>query len=80
MKCKLNLCSLCKVSHNKNHYVMEYELKNYICPEHGENYSSYCQTCNKNICVECGSMHSTHNIIYFGKILPNKDILNICIK
>ena len=75
-KCKLNLCPLCKVSHDKNHYVMEYELKNYICPEHGENYSSYCQTCDKNICIECGSMHSTHNIIYFGKILPNKDILN----
>jgi ubiquitin-conjugating enzyme E2 D/E len=28
------------------------------------------------MCIECGSIHSTHNIIYFGKIFPNKDNLN----
>ena len=76
LKCKLNLCPLCKDIHDKNHYIIDYNNKNYICPQHGDNYSSFCQTCNKNICIECENSHSTHNIIYFGKILPNKDNLN----
>ena len=58
------------------HYIAEYDNKNYICLEHGDNYSSYCQTCDKNLCIECECNHSKHNIIYFGKILPNKDNLN----
>ena len=76
LKCKLNLCPLCKDIHDKNHYIIDYNNKNYICPQHGDNYSSFCQTCSKNICIECENSHSTHNIIYFGKILPNKDNLN----
>ena len=76
LKCKLNLCSLCKDIHDKSHYIIDYNNKNYICPQHGDNYSSFCQTCNKNLCIECESCHSNHNIIYFGKILPNKDNLN----
>ena len=74
LKCKLNLCPLCKDIHDKNHYIIDYNNKNYICPQHGDNYSSFCQTCSKNICIECENSHSTHNIIYFGKILPNKDV------
>ena len=76
LKCKLNLCPLCKDIHDKNHYIIDYNQKNYICSEHGDNYSSFCQTCDKNICIECENSHSFHNIIYFGKILPNKDNLN----
>ena len=76
LKCELNLCSLCKDIHDKSHYIIDYNNKNYICPQHGDNYSSFCQTCNKNLCIECESSHSNHNIIYFGKILPNKDNLN----
>ena len=76
LECKLNLCSLCKDIHDKNHYIIDYDNKNYICPQHGDSYSSYCQTCNKNLCIECESSHPNHNIIYFGKVLPNKDNLN----
>ena len=76
LKCKLNLCPLCKDIHDKNHYIIDYNQKNYICSEHGDNYSSFCQTCDKNICIECENSHSFHNIIYFGKIIPNKDNLN----
>lgn len=68
LKCKLNLCPLCREKYHKNHYIIEYDNKNYVCPEHRDNYSSYCQTCNKNLCIECESIHSTHNIIYFRRI------------
>ena len=34
-KCKINICPLCKLKHNKEHKLIEYELKNYLCNIHG---------------------------------------------
>ena len=73
--CKKNLCSFCRDSHNKNHNIINYDLKNYTCLEHGDNYTSYCTTCEKNICIACEREHSGHFLISFGRILPNKDEL-----
>ena len=73
--CLQNLCILCKESHNKNHNIINYELKNYVCSEHGDNYYSFCQKCKKNICIACENFHSNHDLIYFAKILPKKDEL-----
>ena len=39
--CKLNLCSLCKIKHNKDHKLIDYELKDYLCNRHGEKYIFY---------------------------------------
>ena len=29
--CKINICPLCKSKHNKEHKLIDYELKNYLC-------------------------------------------------
>ena len=49
-KCNINLCPLCKSNHNKEHKIIDYEIKNYICQIHDERYISYCKECEKNIC------------------------------
>ena len=73
--CNINLCPLCKSIHNKEHYIINYDQKNYLCNIHNENYISYCKTCKINICMLCESLHKDHQILYFGKILPNIDDL-----
>ena len=76
LKCKKNLCPLCKSSHDRTHYIIKYEQKFYVCLEHEENYSSFCRQCNKNLCVGCENVHSQHDIISLGKLFPNKNELD----
>ena len=73
--CKRNLCPICKDSHDKEHIIINYNLKNYTCPEHGDSYNSYCDDCKKNICIACEEEHSGHHLESFGKMLPKKDEL-----
>ena len=75
LKCNINLCPLCKLKHDNNHDIINYESKNYKCNKHNENYTKYC--CNKNICIECENEHSNHKSIYYGNILPNINENNI---
>ena len=74
LKCNINLCPLCKLNHDKNHDIINYDNKNYICNKHNEKYNKYC--CNKNICIYCENEHKNHKSIYYGDILPdiNNDI------
>jgi len=51
--CKINICPLCKLKHNKDHILIDYELKNYLCNTHGKKYNFYCKECNMNLCDEC---------------------------
>ena len=76
-KCKMCLCPLCKQIHihDKNHEVINYENKNYICEIHNEFYVSYCKNCKSNICMKCEKQHLKHEIISYGSILPEKDEL-----
>ena len=74
--CKVNICPLCKESHGQNHIIINYELKNFICDKHGDNYNLYCDTCRQNICICCENEHENHEIISFGKIIPNKNEIN----
>ena len=73
--CKKNICLLCKESHDKNHSLIDCDLKNYTCFQHCEAFNSYCKTCNLNICIACEIYHSGHSVISFGKILPIKENL-----
>ena len=76
-QCEINLCPICKSTHDKVHNIRIYEQGNYICAIHNEAYISYCKSCKKNICMECEEIHNNHKITYFGKIKPNtKDIEN----
>ena len=72
-QCGINICPICKSIHDKTHNIINYDKKNYICEIHNEKYISFCKNCKKNICVECELMHNNHKLIYFGKIIANKD-------
>ena len=79
--CKLNICPLCKLKHDKTHNIINYEQKEYICEIHNENYIKYCYTCNKNICMLCFNQHNEHDTISYEKIIPDIDnIKNSLIK
>ena len=73
--CKVNLCPICQNNHDKNHIIIRYDLRNYICDLHNCKYNAYCENCKNNICMECEQLHQNHNIIYFGKILPQSDAI-----
>ena len=76
-KCNINLCPLCKSNHDKEHIIIDYELKYYICNIHGERYISYCKECKKNLCDMCELEHNeNHNYINYREILPKNEISN----
>ena len=74
LTCNINICPLCKSSHDKNHIIINYDEKYYICNEHNEKYMLYCEDCNKNLCTLCDG-HKNHKRIFFVDILPKKEDL-----
>ena len=71
-KCKINICPLCKIKHDKNHNIINYDLKDYYCEEHNELYIEYCIECKENICLSCENNHKNHKTIFYKNIM--KDI------
>ena len=67
--CNINLCPLCKNSHDKKHIIIDYEDKNKICNKHEERYILYCKDNNENKCDLC-DMKSQNNIFLY-KIFRN---------
>ena len=45
----------------------------YLCDAHQNNYSSYCNDCKKDICLFCEKSHNNHEIVSFGKLIPDID-------
>jgi len=43
---------------------------------HYETYNSYCNKCYKNLCMLCEKEHNNHEIIYYGKIIPDNNSIN----
>jgi len=77
LNCKQNLCPLCRMKHNRDHNIIEYEQKNFICPEHEDYYSLYCKTCKKNLCSGCQNEHTKCETESLDKLLPEeKDLEN----
>ena len=70
--CGINLCSLCKLNHEKNHNIINYENKYYICNIHNESYHKYCSKCRQNLCRLCKNEHNNHDIVYFDEIISKK--------
>ena len=70
LSCNKNICLLCKQNHNSNHDIIKYDIKNYICIKHNENFIKYCKDCNINICFSCDE-HEKHNIISLENLKPN---------
>ena len=71
--CEMKLCPLCKSIHDKNHNIINYVDKNYICKKHNEIYIKYCKECKENICMLCEKYHIDHHLIYLGDMIPNED-------
>jgi len=69
--CNINLCPLCKQSHNKNDKIIDYELKDYYCNNHGEKFIIYCEECRKNLCNLC--QIKNHKNVYLNEIPKFKD-------
>ena len=75
-KCNIYLCPLCKISHNKDfkeHIIIDYSPKKYLCKKHSENYISYCNECHKNQCESCSLIHDKNHFIYYFKDLIQID-------
>ena len=79
LTCKTNLCLLCKDKHNKenkDHTIILYEQKNYICPKHNGSFVEFCKKCLLNLCMICHEDHEDHDKIEFLKISPKKGEIN----
>jgi len=74
LTCNYNICPLCKSNHDKEHKIMNYDDKYYICERHNENYISYCEECKINLCALCEG-HKNLNRIFFADELPKKQEL-----
>ena len=73
LNCKINICVLCKEKHYKNHFIINYEQKNYLCPFHYDSYFKYCHDCKINICMSCNPLHINHRLESFENIISNVD-------
>jgi len=75
--CNKKFCPICKSKHEKDNdhvqRIIDYDLKNYYCNEHNEQYNSYFNKCEKNICIKCVNKHSEHGIINYQNILPKEE-------
>ena len=76
LNCQKNICPLCKNVHDKEHKVINYDEKDYICELHYDLYNSYCDECEKNICLLCEKDHKGHNISSFGELILDNKKLN----
>jgi len=72
LTCNNNICPLCKPTHDKNHIIINYDEKYYVCNEHNDKYMLYCEDCNKNLCTLCDG-HKNHKRIFFVDVLPKKE-------
>ena len=73
--CNKNMCPLCKSSHYKNHMIINYDDKNYICKKHNDSFTKFCKTCNEDICIICENEHKNHDKFDFSSLIINKDEL-----
>ena len=71
LTCDSNLCLLCKPNHDKEHNIIKYDQKNYICRKHNDTLIQYCEKCEQNICFSCIEEHKGHKTIFLGDIIPN---------
>ena len=76
LSCKQNLCPICKDKHekkSKEHNIINYEQKFFICQEHNDFYIDYCQKCKTNLCTFCVREHKEHEKVAFTDLIPDID-------
>ena len=76
-ECNMNICPVCKLKHDKNHNIIDYDKIYYICNKHEEPFTNYCKKCKINICSLCEKEHINHEMILLRNlIIEKKNILN----
>jgi len=68
-KCNMNLCPLCKESHDNSHKIINYSQKFFVCNKHNKEYNSYCKECKQDLCLYCEKEHKQHNKILYSEII-----------
>ena len=76
-ECNINICPLCKLKHNKEHNIINYDKIHYYCHKHeGEKFINYCNECKINVCSLCDKEHLNHNkFSIFNMILDKEELL-----
>ena len=73
--CNINLCPLCKSTHDNNHSIINYNTKNYVCDKHSKSFVKYCEDCKNDLCFLCLNDHEDHNIInYEDELIDIKEL------
>ena len=74
-ECRINLCPLCRLKHDSNHNIINYNYKYHTCKKHNDKYIKYCKECKENFCFICINEHKDHNILDLEDIIPNREEL-----
>ena len=69
------MCPLCKHQHNKEHHIIDFDYKDFICKKHYESFISYCKNCKQDLCLLCIKEHHGHEMINYGDIIPDINIV-----
>ena len=77
--CKMNLCPICKDKHEKSHFILDYDEKDYYCKNHSDVYNCFCLECQKDLCTLCENQHNGHKLITWGSIIT-QDTIESCKK
>ena len=76
-ECNMNICPSCKLKHDTEHNILNYDKIHYTCNKHDDKFVNYCNECKKNICLLCEIDHSTHDKQSINDmILDKKEIMN----
>ena len=67
-----NLCPLCAEIYKSEFYIIDYDYRFNICYKHTNEYISYCNNCNINLCEKCEIEHKMHKIICLKQIKLSK--------
>ena len=74
LTCKKNLCPLCNSNHDKNHKIIDYNKKNYICNIHNDTFVTYCKKCRNNLCMLCEKNHDkNHHKVKYKNLIEDED-------
>jgi len=75
-ECNKKICQSCKLEHDKNHHLINYDKIHYICNKHNEPYTHYCNKCKVNLCSLCEKEHLEHEkIILTEKIIDKNEMV-----
>ncbi len=71
LTCNNNICMSCSKNHNKEHHIIKYEMKHYLCNIHKKKYNSYCNKCKQNLCIICEKEHQKEkDLVFFKDMMP----------